>query len=215
VNKTDETGAPLAGAVFHLTELRAVTGGTPELAPEPAYEATSNSAGVVSFTAAPGEYILSEYSAPTGYDKSDETWRVWIESGSVYFYNPDVQSDNGRQYSQANPITVVNTSLTKLTPSPNQGGEDRNTPPAPTDTDNTLKPGANGSYIEIGPNGVALGEWSWSDNQNQWIFDEYPPLAGTNPKTGSPFGFLSRLLMAAMAAGLVTIVIAKRRRLAQ
>lgn len=42
-------------------------------------------------------------------------------------------------------------------------------------------------YIEIGEDGVPLGEWHWDEPTEQWIFDEYPPL-GDLPQTGGILG---------------------------
>jgi hypothetical protein len=58
------------------------------------------------------------------------------------------------------------------------GGTERPDPPAPSNG-GSLIPGENGNYIEIDENGVPIGEWHWDDDEGQWIFDKYPPLAQT------------------------------------
>jgi hypothetical protein len=47
----------------------------------------------------------------------------------------------------------------------------------------SLIPAGNGVYIEIDEEGTPLGEWHWDDPMEQWIFEEYPPLANL-PQTG-------------------------------
>ena len=64
------------------------------------------------------------------------------------------------------------------------GGTDQEMPPAPTTTGNTIIPGDNGVFIEFDDLGVPLGEWSWDDVEEMWVFDEYPPLA-MMPTTGN------------------------------
>jgi hypothetical protein len=59
-------------------------------------------------------------------------------------------------------------------------------PPVPTTPGNSIVPGDNGVYIEFDEDGVPLGEWRWDEPTEQWIFDEYPPLANL-PQTGIPF----------------------------
>ncbi|MDR2296605.1 MAG: hypothetical protein LBD95_07390, partial [Clostridiales Family XIII bacterium] len=54
----------------------------------------------------------------------------------------------------------------------------------PTSPGNTIVPGPNGTFIEIGEDGVPLGEWHWDEPTEQWILDEYPPLANL-PQTGA------------------------------
>ena len=45
-----------------------------------------------------------------------------------------------------------------------------------------LVPTDDGGYIELNQDGVPIGEWH-QDEDGNWIFDEYPPLAGL-PQTG-------------------------------
>jgi hypothetical protein len=59
-------------------------------------------------------------------------------------------------------------------------GPDRPTRPP---TDHTLIP-IEGGYIDIGPDGLPLGEWQWDEPEEMWIFTPYPPLGV--PQTGNP-----------------------------
>ena len=57
-----------------------------------------------------------------------------------------------------------------------------------------MTPTDNGGYIEFGDDDVPLGEWSYDEDLEEWIFDPYVPLdapvipvvpyATTLPKTG-------------------------------
>jgi uncharacterized repeat protein (TIGR02543 family) len=90
------------------------------------------------------------------------------------------------------------------------GGTDPALPPAPNAPDSDLIPGDNGNFIEIGADGTPLGEWSWSELEQKWIFEEYPPTAML-PQTGAPYpaGIPAGLLLllafalAAMGAGIL------------
>jgi fimbrial isopeptide formation D2 family protein len=66
---------------------------------------------------------------------------------------------------------------------------DTNAPnrPTPNAPGHTLIPTDDGRYIEIDEDGTPLGEWHYDENSDTWIFDEYPPLAGNLPQTGSPY----------------------------
>jgi hypothetical protein len=70
-----------------------------------------------------------------------------------------------------------------ITPPSAPGGNDPSVPPRPTVPGHNLTPAGNGVYIEIGDDGTPLGEWYWDEPTEQWIFDEYPPLANL-PQTG-------------------------------
>ena len=48
--------------------------------------------------------------------------------------------------------------------------------PRPNNPGNSLIPSENG-YLEIGPDGVPLGEWVWCDEELIWIFDPIVPMA--------------------------------------
>jgi fimbrial isopeptide formation D2 family protein len=92
-------------------------------------------------------------------------------------------------------------------------------PPAVAAPGNSLIPGPNGGYIEIDENGVPLGEWHWDEEEERWIFDEYPPLDRL-PQTGAiakdewpSTGFLTVLFLLAIA-GAARIRFGKGRRTA-
>ena len=66
------------------------------------------------------------------------------------------------------------------------GGTTTDIPPNPTKPGNSVVPGDEGMFIELDENGVPLGEWHWDEEENVWIFDEYPPLTDmTVPQTGA------------------------------
>jgi hypothetical protein len=80
-----------------------------------------------------------------------------------------------------------------------------------TDIDNTLVPGDDGTFIEIGPDGTPLGEWHWDPVEEEWIFEEYPPL-GDYPPTGdsSLIGWV--VIGGVAAAGALAITVRERRK---
>ena len=59
------------------------------------------------------------------------------------------------------------------------GGPNRGAPPVATDPANRVTPQVdennNVYYVEIDDVGTALGEWHYSDEDGEWIFDPYPP----------------------------------------
>ena len=69
------------------------------------------------------------------------------------------------------------------TPNPEPEREPVIPPPQPSNPDNTIVPGENGSYIELDEDGVPLGEWKWDDELEEWVFDAIIPL-GSMPPTG-------------------------------
>jgi hypothetical protein len=81
-----------------------------------------------------------------------------------------------------------------------------------------LTPGPNGTWIELGEDGLPLGEWHWDEPTEQWVFDEYPPPLANLPQTGAPgatgfapvLGLLAILLLLA-ALGLAYIRFGGRR----
>jgi hypothetical protein len=101
------------------------------------------------------------------------------------------------------------------------GGTDPSVPPVPARPGDSLipAPDAENAYIELGEDGVPLGEWHYDDDLGEWIFDEYPPPLGNLPQTGAasagagsgsaawPF-FLCALLA---AFGLIALTARKRR----
>ena len=71
---------------------------------------------------------------------------------------------------------------------PDLGGRDPFIPPNPTVPGNNLEvvlddDGIPLYYIEFDEDGTPLGEWHWDDDEDMWLFDEYPPLADF-PATG-------------------------------
>jgi hypothetical protein len=61
---------------------------------------------------------------------------------------------------------------------------DTSTPPS----GGNLVPGDNGTYIELGPDGVPQGVWTWDPEQNVWVYEELPP-AGA-PRAGGQEGMI-------------------------
>ena len=94
VNKTDAQGKALAGATFVLEDSRG----------REAYQATSNTSGIVRFTdVSSGTYTLLEKKAPEGYVLSNETYTLTVSGSRVTM--------NGKSYS---PVTFVNRKAAEL-----------------------------------------------------------------------------------------------------
>ena len=94
VNKTDAQGKALAGATFVLEDSRG----------REAYQATSNTSGIVRFTdVSSGTYTLLEKKAPEGYVLSNETYTLTVSGSRVTM--------NGKAYS---PVTFVNRKAAEL-----------------------------------------------------------------------------------------------------
>lgn len=94
VNKTDAQGKALAGATFVLEDSRG----------REAYQATSNTSGIVRFTdVSSGTYTLLEKKAPEGYVLSNETYTLTVSGSRVTM--------NGKAYS---PVTFVNCKAAEL-----------------------------------------------------------------------------------------------------
>lgn len=93
-NKTDAQGKALAGATFVLEDSRG----------REAYQATSNTSGIVRFTdVSSGTYTLLEKKAPEGYVLSNETYTLTVSGSRVTM--------NGKSYS---PVTFVNRKVAEL-----------------------------------------------------------------------------------------------------
>ncbi len=93
-NKTDAQGKALAGATFVLEDSRG----------REAYQATSNTSGIVRFTGvSSGTYTLLEKKAPEGYVISNETYTLTVSGSRVTM--------NGKAYS---PVTFVNHKAAEL-----------------------------------------------------------------------------------------------------
>lgn len=94
VYKTGTDGQALSGATFVLKNSRN----------QEAYQATSNSSGVVRFTnVSSGSYTLLEKSAPDGYVTSNDTYELTVSGSWVTM--------NGKTYS---PVTFVNKKSAEL-----------------------------------------------------------------------------------------------------
>jgi hypothetical protein len=65
-------------------------------------------------------------------------------------------------------------------------------------------PQSDGSFLEIGPDGTPTGEWHWDPDEEEWIYDEYPP-AGDFPPTGDDSMLVWAVLGGAAAAGALVI----------
>ncbi len=98
VKKTDETGKPLAGAVFTLTGTGNSIGRN--------YEAVSDKNGMAAFNVREGYYTLAEKTAPEGYIKSDKTYEIAVWGGKVHFVK---ETDN--DYSDYETVTYTNTKM--------------------------------------------------------------------------------------------------------
>ncbi|MDR1572519.1 MAG: hypothetical protein LBS32_08350, partial [Clostridiales Family XIII bacterium] len=91
---------------------------------------------------------------------------------------------------------------------PAGGGGGGGEPPAQGGS--TLIQNDDGSFLEIGEDGVPLGRWTWDPEEEAWIFEPITPLANL-PQTGDVLGqpdlggfiALWALLLAAMAAALL------------
>ena len=93
---------------------------------------------------------------------------------------PEVSDDSGGNVVQDVPEVQETTTPEILTP----GGNVLDIPPNPTALGNLIVPGEDEfEFIELGDDGVPLGRWYWDEDENMWLFDEYPPLAEL-PKTG-------------------------------
>ena len=80
VKKTDESGAPLAGAVITL-----VPDSTHEQASTvKTYDSTTNAQGEATFSVTEGYYVLSEKQAPAGYNATDDKYNISVTPNGVY-----------------------------------------------------------------------------------------------------------------------------------
>ena len=107
VRKVDEDNNPLAGAVIQLVPDASKPGNTATNS----YGATSDASGKAAFTAEDGYYILSEKSAPNGYNAADEKYHIMISPNGVYV--SDFGSEGMYLYSDR-PVTFVNKKIPAL-----------------------------------------------------------------------------------------------------
>jgi len=78
------------------------------------------------------------------------------------------------------------------------------------------------SWIELDPDGIPLGRWSWCNDEEEWVFDEFPPPLSAMPATGTSsmvtvyiIGLCISLLTFGVMCRLVTVrlyQVSKRRR---
>ena len=98
VLKTDENGAPLAGATIRVEGLAG--GVIPRV-----YDVVTDSNGEATFVLEEGEYYLSEYAAPTGYNPSGDSYKLLVLEDGVYIqYGPN-------ELVPYTPLTFVNMPL--------------------------------------------------------------------------------------------------------
>jgi uncharacterized repeat protein (TIGR02543 family) len=96
---------------------------------------------------------------------------------------------------------------------PESGGNSPAIPPAPNYPGDNVELSDDGVYIERDEDGTPLGEWRYDEEEDAWIFEEYPPLgAAEPPRTGdagvaAPAATFAISLLAAAA-----ILTARRRR---
>ena len=129
VKKTDENGNPLAGATIRLEGMK--DDGNPLV-----LDIVTNNSGEALFTVDEGSYILSEYTAPTGYNATDETYSISIIADGVFTKN----STNALvAYSQ---VVFVNKKIPEL------NKDDHNFPYMQGYPDGTFRPGRNMSRAE-------------------------------------------------------------------
>ena len=78
------------------------------------------------------------------------------------------------------------------------GGDNPFVQPNPTLSGNRIEPGEDGIYLEIGEDGLALGEWRWDDETMEWIFEEYPTPLAFMPVTGDNAAIFYLILLAVL-----------------
>jgi hypothetical protein len=59
-------------------------------------------------------------------------------------------------------------------------------PPVPGNPGGRIEEQNDGSYIEFDDNNTPRGEWHWDNDDNEWVFNEYPPPLIDFPATGDP-----------------------------
>ena len=111
VEKVDEDGKPLAGAVFTLDPYK-------EFEDRPAvndksYEEKSGADGFAEFTVDDGAYILSEKEAPEGYEGSDDKYYIVVTPNGVYIFDPETG-----EMQPYETVTFVNKEAEGINPSP-------------------------------------------------------------------------------------------------
>ena len=101
------------------------------------------------------------------------------------------------------------------------GGPNRGAPPIANDPSFSLQPQVdennNVYYVEIDDLGTALGEWRYNDEEEQWIFDPYPPMADMEfleemPHTGDSLGSAFLYTLAGLTLMLFLLSTERKRR---
>ncbi|MCL1804961.1 MAG: S-layer homology domain-containing protein [Clostridiales bacterium] len=100
--KTDENGAPLAGATLRMEGITAAGA-------RKVYSEVSDANGLVTFEVEPGTYTLYEYAAPAGYNATDDSYPLLVWDVGPYIdrgpsWNPD----------RYQPVTFVNRKIPEL-----------------------------------------------------------------------------------------------------
>ena len=100
VLKTDENGKPLAGATIRISGTTA--GGAPRV-----YEAVTDSNGKAVFKVEDGNYDITEYTAPTGYNGTSDKHTITVTPNGVFL----IEGQNATQYTE---VTFVNKPIPQL-----------------------------------------------------------------------------------------------------
>ena len=100
VLKEDDQGNPLAGATLRLEGL--TDDGIPRVV-----DVTSNAYGSAWFTIETGSYELSEYAAPEGYNRSDETYSIVVTPNGVFI-------NHATHLDAYEPVTFINKPIPTL-----------------------------------------------------------------------------------------------------
>ena len=98
-----------------------------------------------------------------------------------------------------------------LVETPEPGGTDISVPPVPTSPGNTLVEDGDG-WIELDEDGVPLGRWSYDPDEDMWLFDPFPPLAGALPQTGIGAQAHMLLMLGLYLTGVGVIVKSRERK---
>ena len=93
------------------------------------------------------------------------------------------------------------------------GGADPDIPPNPSVPGHELIADGDG-WIELDDDGVPLGRWDWDPDEEMWIFDEFPPLAGLLPKTAdtaAPMQLFIWLVFSLSGMGAILQIFTRKR----
>ena len=87
-------------------------------------------------------------------------------------------------------------------------------PPGPNTPRGSIVSDGDG-WLEIGEDGVPLGRWNWDEEEQKWIFDEFPPLSDV-PRAGyqEDLMTLGAIIIFALGFGIL-IELAYLRRMAK